>query len=105
MRLAPEALVRIKKALLEIYGDRLKGVVIYGSEARGEAREDSDIDLLVLLNGPVNLVADLKMIIDALYPIVLDILIPIHGFPVEFDAYETGEYALYRNARKEGVLI
>jgi predicted nucleotidyltransferase len=32
-------------------GDRLLGVVLYGSHARGEAREDSDVDLLVIARG------------------------------------------------------
>lgn len=32
------------------FGDRLVFVGLQGSRARGEAREDSDIDLVVLLN-------------------------------------------------------
>jgi predicted nucleotidyltransferase len=43
--------------------------VLYGSEARGTAHPDSDVDLLVLLRGPVSLGKDLKTIIDALYPL------------------------------------
>jgi len=48
-------LARIKSRLHAVYGDRLRGVVLYGSEARGEATPDSDVDILVLLTGPVAL--------------------------------------------------
>ena len=37
--------------LLAALGDRLLGVVLYGSHARGEAREGSDVDLLVIARG------------------------------------------------------
>ena len=37
--------------LLEALGDNLLGVALYGSHARGEAHEDSDVDLLVIARG------------------------------------------------------
>src|SRR3990172_2776979 len=37
--------------LLTALGDNLMGVVLYGSHARGEAREGSDVDLLVVARG------------------------------------------------------
>ena len=49
-------LARVKARLQAIYGDRLGGGVLYGSEAQGEAAPDSDIDILILLTGPVALV-------------------------------------------------
>ena len=39
-----------KQGLNHIYGDRLKGVYIYGSYARGEERPDSDMDVMIVLD-------------------------------------------------------
>ena len=44
-----EELARRVRPIAEKY--RLKAVYVFGSYARGEAREDSDIDLLVDLSG------------------------------------------------------
>lgn len=96
---------RIHALLDDAFGDRLQGVVLYGSEARGTADSDSDADLLVLLRGPMALGKDLKTIIDALYPLQLEVGRPIHALPVEATVYAEGEFSLYRNARKEGVLL
>ncbi|MHC5719371.1 MAG: nucleotidyltransferase domain-containing protein [Nostoc sp.] len=49
-----EILQRLKTCLREIYGDRLVKMVLFGSQARGEASTDSDIDVLVVLKGNVN---------------------------------------------------
>lgn len=39
------------RGIFERYGDRLISVVLYGSYARGDARSDSDIDLLLIIDG------------------------------------------------------
>ncbi|GAB4464966.1 MAG: hypothetical protein Kow0070_27150 [Anaerolineales bacterium] len=63
-----ESLQKCKDALAKCYGERLKGVILYGSMARGEATAASDIDLLVLLEPPLDYFAELWNLIDMLYP-------------------------------------
>ena len=99
-----ELLNRIRERLAAAHGARLKGVVLYGSEARGEGAPDSDIDVLVLLQGPVVYWDDLRANIQAVYPLVLEIERPIHAKPVDIAAYEAAEFPLYENARTEGIV-
>ncbi len=53
-RKVPESVARLTEEFVsqigELYGDRLNKVILYGSYARGEQHEDSDVDYLVVLN-------------------------------------------------------
>jgi predicted nucleotidyltransferase len=95
----------LKARLSEAFGDRLEGVVLYGSEARGEASEDSDIDVMVLLRGPIDVWEDIKTGVEATYDLALELGRPIHPDPVDQADYEKGAYALYRNVKREGVAL
>lgn len=41
------------ESLRELYGSRLRHLILFGSYAREEARSESDVDLLVVLEGPI----------------------------------------------------
>lgn len=45
-----EALDRFAGAVRERFGDRVREIVLFGSHARGEATEDSDVDVLVAID-------------------------------------------------------
>ncbi|MCD6312352.1 MAG: nucleotidyltransferase domain-containing protein [Thaumarchaeota archaeon] len=40
---------KLTENLLEVFGEELVSVTLFGSAARGESREDSDIDLLIVI--------------------------------------------------------
>jgi predicted nucleotidyltransferase len=40
----------LKAGLVRIYGDKLKAVYLYGSYARGDYRQGSDVDAMILLS-------------------------------------------------------
>lgn len=95
-------LAEVKQRLLMAHGHRLRGVVLYGSEARGTPQPDSDLDVLVLLDGPIDYGKDVRTNIDALYDLVLALERPISAKPVDITVYEAAKYPLYRNAKAEG---
>ena len=39
----------LKNELAHIYGEQLKGVYLYGSYARGDNQQDSDVDVMIVL--------------------------------------------------------
>jgi len=99
-------IVRKCRTILESqYGSRFKGLVLYGSVGRDQAGLASDIDLLVLLSKPFNYFEELRRIIDLLYPIQLDTDRLISAKPAALDEFEDGSIQLYRNAKREGMLL
>lgn len=98
-------LEKCKEILSHYYGSRLKGIILYGSAARGDAVPSSDIDLLVLLSAPVDYFAELRQIVDLLYPIQLESEQLISAKPALASDFEMGSISLYRNARREGVAV
>jgi len=100
-----QLLKEIKSRLKAAHRDRLRGVILYGSEARGEAHPESDIDLLVLLEGPVDLGRDLESNLDVLYPLALQIGRRISAKPVLAEEYNNLGCPLYKTVHTEGLEI
>jgi predicted nucleotidyltransferase len=99
-------LEQIRPRLTEVFRDRLRGVVLFGSEARGDAEPDSDIDVLVLLEGPIDLGEDIRVIVDALYPLQMQLLDrPLHALPADVKDFEAERLAFYRHVKSEGVFL
>ncbi len=45
-----EALIKYRDAMQARFSEQLERLILYGSQARGEATEESDIDVLVVVN-------------------------------------------------------
>jgi predicted nucleotidyltransferase len=96
---------KCKNSLANYYGLRFKGLILYGSAARNQASEGSDIDLLVLLSKPFDYFRELHQIVDLLYPIQLESEQLISAKPAAFDDFEQRAIQLYRNAKREGLVL
>jgi uncharacterized protein len=100
-----DLLEQIKARLAAVHGARLRRVILYGSEARGETAAGSDIDVLVLLDGPIDYGQDLEKNLCALYPLALELGRRISAKPVSAEEYESVDCPLYRSAHLEGIAV
>lgn len=95
-------LVRFRRALDGMYGDRIDRVVLFGSRARGDARPDSDYDVAVFLRD----FHDRWSEVDRIVPIVTDILydegVFIHAMPYRAGA-DQERTPLMHEIRREGL--
>lgn len=94
----------LKERLSAAYGDRLHVVVLFGSEARGHARPDSDIDILAVLETLAGDYGDeLERGLAAVYPVALRLGRRISVKPLARTEYEQGDSPLLREVRRSGV--
>jgi predicted nucleotidyltransferase len=95
-------LERLDEGLRELYGERYRGLVLYGSYARGEADEGSDVDLLLLLDGEVNPTHEILRAEEVEWPLFMDTDYVVSLFPVSTTSYANSRQPFLLNARKEG---
>jgi predicted nucleotidyltransferase len=99
------ALEAVKKSLVEIYGDRLRQVYLYGSYARGDFTEGSDVDLLIALEGKVNPWQEINRLSEVLAAICLNYDLLISTYPVPEEWLQERQSPLFKNIRREGIVI
>src|ERR1700733_8870118 len=68
IRIAEESARRLAQA----YRDRLRQVVLFGSWARGQAHEESDVDLVVVLDDVRDRASESERIVEALFDLEAD---------------------------------
>ena len=95
----------VKSALHRVAPDAT--AILYGSEARGEARHSSDIDVLVLLDKDKITLNDRRQISYPLYDVGLetDTIISIMVFSKRTWENEMKITPFYHNVMKEGILL
>jgi hypothetical protein len=95
-------LVKFRAALAAMYGERIERVVLYGSQARGEAQPDSDYDVAIFLKGLSDRWAEADKIALAAANILSETGAFIHAMPYRAGAY-LERTPLMHEIRREGL--
>ncbi len=100
-----KVLKELRQQLIDYYEDKLYKVILYGSQARGDSIDGSDVDVLVVLNGDVQPYQEIVNTEVIISEISLENNMVIACVFVSRDRYETHRGPLLQNLRREGVVI
>ena len=88
-----------------MYGSRFRGLYLYGSYARGDAHNDSDVDTVIALAGAVQPYHELARLSQTLADLCLRYDLLITTYPIPETWLRERESPLLENIRREGVRL
>ena len=101
-------LQKIAETFRAVYGDSLVKVIMYGSYARGDFDDYSDVDIAAIVKGErAALQKDLKKVWDVSADMGLEYETIVSPAVIPFDEYEQyrNDIPYYMNIEKEGVIV
>lgn len=100
-----EVLSEARKELQRIYHNRLKELILFGSYARGDFMDDSDIDIVLLLDNLTNAIAEREKYIPIISRISLEYDTVVSIVPFDFKEFHRKRTPLILNVNKEGIRL
>jgi predicted nucleotidyltransferase len=98
-------LAELKKGLTALYGERLVNLILYGSQARGDAKPGSDIDLMVVLKDPIDYRQERQRVWEISYDLSYENDEVVSCILMSQKRFETEESPLLMNVRREGLAL
>lgn len=103
-----EIMQRTAAELKNLFGSKLNSVILFGSYARGDFDEDSDIDILILVDLPAEKLSAYRTGIDSLCSSLLfEYGVVVSAIEKDIKTYNNYANILpfYKNIAKDGVKI
>lgn len=98
-------LQELRQSIQKLYDGRFEQMVLFGSQARGDALEGSDVDVLIILKGLVNASEEIRRTGDIVSQISLNHDVVISCLFMSSDRFKFEMSPLLRNVRREGVVV
>jgi predicted nucleotidyltransferase len=96
-------LKELRDGLVRIYGDRLNGLYLYGSYARGDAQVDSDVDVMIVLNDYESYGKEIDQTGNLVSALSLEYGISISRVIVKETQWLNSDTPLLRNIHADGI--
>ena len=93
----------LKSSLTKLYGQRLFALILFGSQVRGEATPDSDIDVMAVLNDPVNPVEEIHRTSDIRWNLMTEYGELVSIIPTAKSEFLASEISFLRVVKREGI--
>ena len=103
-----EILQEMGELLKSVYGNRLKTIILYGSVARGTQTEDSDIDIMILVDGTDEQLREYnERLSDISTELALKYVMVFSIIDVKYQEYQEWKTVspFYKNVDQEGVVV
>lgn len=92
----------LKDGLVRIYGDKLKELYLYGSYARGDYRQGSDVDVMILLSDYKNYWEEINRTSELIQNVSLDHNILVSRIFMTEEKWNRSDTPLLENIHQEG---
>lgn len=96
-------LSELRRRFEGLYGERLVRMVLFGSQARGEAEAGSDIDVLIVLTSPVDPGEEITRTGELTASLSLQYDVVISRIFISSEQFTGGQSPLLLNVRREGL--
>ena len=98
-------IVELRRQFELLYGERLVQMVLFGSQARGDAEPESDIDVLVVLRGPVDPGEEIARTGEVTARVSLKHDVVISRVFISAEQFAEEQSPLLLNVRREGLSV
>lgn len=98
-----QLLTELKSRLEGLYGTRLRGVYLFGSHARGEADEESDVDVLIVLDRVERYSGEIERTSEAVAEVSLEYGVSVSRVFASEGQWREHRTLFFQNVREEAV--
>ena len=98
-------LQKVKQSLSKFYQDQLEKIILYGSQAREDATEYSDIDILVVLKSAINPYDEIDKTSEIIADLCLEYDVVISRHFISSEKFNNQNTPFIYNVKKEGIII
>lgn len=95
----------VKNRLTSLYKNQLVNIILFGSQARGDAEDESDIDIMILLKDQIIPAQELKKCSDIIYELSFKFDTVISFLFAQEENFLNQKTPLFLNIKKEGIIL